>query len=477
MKVLHVAAELFPFVKTGGLADVLGALPQAIALEGADVRLLLPGFAAILSQLKNCSVVAQVGAMFGAAKVTLIKGSLPGNPLPVYVIDAPYFYVRGSANANPYTGPDGREWNDNAQRFALLGWVAAHIALGELDVAWRPEVLHAHDWHAGMACAYIAAHPEPKVTTVFTVHNLAYQGCFTSDDFFRLNLPSRFMHSNGIEFHGQLSFMKAGLFFADQITTVSPTYAREIATEQFGCGLEGLIRTRAANVSGILNGVDPLVWNPATDTAIAAHYSAESFAGKARCKAQLQRTLNLEASSAKPLFVMVSRLTSQKGFDLVLQALPELLAQGAQLAVLGSGDTDLESALTQAAAAHPSQVAVKLGYDEKFAHQMMAGADIVLVPSRFEPCGLTQLYALRYGALPLVRTVGGLADTVIHKKTGFTFGSATKEALVDAATTAIKTYAQAEIWHDMTVAGMQQDFSWADSAKQYLALYRGSVGE
>jgi starch synthase len=471
MKVLHVAAELFPFVKTGGLADVLGALPQAIALEGFDVRLLLPGFPAILSQLKNSSVVAQVGAIFGAAKVTLIKGQLPGNALPVYVIDAPYFYVRGSAGGNPYTDSNGHDWNDNALRFALLGWIGAHIALGELDSTWRPEVLHAHDWHAGMACAYIAAHPEPKLATVFTVHNLAYQGCFPSDDFFRLNLPSGFMNANGVEFHGQLSFLKAGLFFADQITTVSPSYAREIATEQFGCGLEGLIRTRAPSVSGILNGVDPLVWNPATDPALETNYSSDSLAGKARCKTALQRALHLEVSSDKPLFAMVSRLTSQKGFDLVLQALPQLLSQGGQLAVLGSGDADLESALTQAAAANPTQVAVKLGYDENFAHQMMAGADVMLVPSRFEPCGLTQLYALRYGTLPLVRTVGGLADTVVDGKTGFTFGPARQEALVGALTAAIKTYAATTAWQNMMKLGMQQNFSWADSAKRYSDLY------
>jgi starch synthase len=475
MKVLHAAAELFPFVKTGGLADVLGALPQAIALEGADVRLLLPGFPDILSKLENLSLIVEVGAVFGAARVTVLKGTLPGNALPIYVIDAPYFYRRTSTNGNPYTGLDGNEWSDNAQRFALLGWVAAHLALGELDSSWRPDVLHAHDWHAGMACAYIAAHPEPKVATVFTVHNLAYQGCFASEDFFRLNLPSRFMAPNGLEFHGQFSFMKAGLTFADRITTVSPSYAKEIATPEFGCGLDGVVRSRAAHVSGILNGVDPLVWNPMTDKANVASFSAESLAGKARCKMALQELLGLKASQKKPLFAMVSRLTSQKGLDLVIAALPALLAEGAQLAVQGSGDTELELALSQVASAYPSQVAVRLGYDEAFAHQMIAGADVMLVPSRFEPCGLTQLYALRYGTVPLVRSVGGLADTVIDGETGFTFGPATAEALIDAIVEATKIYATPKNWKKMMLAGMDQNFSWADSAQKYLALYKSLV--
>jgi starch synthase len=472
MKVLHAAAELFPFVKTGGLADVLGALPQAIALEGADVRLLLPGFPEILNKLENLSLIVEVGAVFGAARVTVLKGTLPGNTLPIYVIDAPYFYRRTSTNGNPYTGLDGHEWSDNAQRFALLGWVAAHLALGELDSSWRPDVLHAHDWHAGMACAYIAAHPEPKVATVFTVHNLAYQGCFASEDFFRLNLPSRFMAPNGLEFHGQFSFMKAGLTFADRITTVSPNYAKEIATPEFGCGLDGVVRSRATKVSGILNGVDPLIWDPATDKATAAKFSAEALSGKARCKMALQEALGLKASQKKPLFAMVSRLTSQKGLDLVLAALPALLAEGAQLAVQGSGDTDLELAFSQAAAAYPNQIAVRLGYDELFAHQMIAGADIMLVPSRFEPCGLTQLYALRYGTVPLVRSVGGLADTVSDGHTGFTFGPPTAEALVDAILEASKIYATPKNWKKMMLTGMDQNFSWADSAQKYLALYK-----
>jgi starch synthase len=481
MKVLHAAAEIFPLVKTGGLADVVGALPEALRAQGADVRLVLPGLPAIVQGVERQKVVCELGAMFGAGRVTLKLGRLAHNKVPAYVVDAPYLYQRPG---NPYLTPQGHEWPDNLQRFALLGWVAAHLAAGELDSHWTPDVLHLHDWHAAMACAYAVSHPGQCATTVFTVHNLAYQGLFDQADFHMLGLPARLLVPGGLEFHGQLSFMKAGLKYAQRITTVSPTYADEIATDQFGCGLDGVIRSRRAQVSGILNGVDGAVWNPAADALIAAPYGADALDGKALCKAALQRELGLNLDADAPLFGVVSRLTPQKGLDLVLAALPRLLEGGAQLAVQGNGDPALESAFAAAAAAHPGRVSVRLVYDEKLAHRIMAGADALLVPSRFEPCGLTQLYALRYGTVPVVRHVGGLADTVVDasgaalhedRATGFVFGPATSEALGEALERAIGAWRNRALWHQLMQRGMAQNFSWDAAASQYMALYRDAL--
>ena len=485
MKVLHAAAEVFPLVKTGGLADVLGALPEALIVAGADVRLVLPGLPAILKGMDALKVVGGLGAVFGAGRVTLRLGRMAHNQVAAYVIDAPYLYQRPG---NPYLAPNGHEWPDNLQRFALLGWVAAHLAAGELDPDWMPDVLHAHDWHTAMACAYVACHPATRAATVYTIHNLAYQGLFAQDDFHLLGLPSRLMVPLGLEFHGQLSFMKAGLKYAHRVTTVSPSYASEIATEPFGCGLDGVIRARGKDVSGILNGVDGAIWNPTTDHLIAAPYSLLATDGKALCKTALQQELGLTVEAGAPLFSVVSRLTSQKGLDLLIDALPSLLGVaepgGAQLVVLGNGDPALEAAFTDAAAMHPGRVAVRLAYDEALAHRIMAGADAILVPSRFEPCGLTQLYALRYGTVPVVRQVGGLADTVVDatqdallhdRATGFLFGPATPVALADALHQVISAYRQPALWRQIMARGMAQNFSWDVAAAHYMALYRDVV--
>jgi starch synthase len=481
VKVLQVAAEVFPQVKTGGLADVAGALPPALAREGADVRLLLPGLPAIADALSGARTVARVGPMFGAARVDLLHGRLQGSDLPAYVIDAPYLYRRPG---NPYLGPDGHDWPDNLQRFALLGWAGAHLAAGEIDPAWQPQVLHAHDWHAALACAYVAQHPPTTAGTVFTVHNLAFQGLFPIGDFGLLGLSHRALWPHGIEFHRQVSCMKAGLLFADRITTVSPTYAREIATPEFGCGLDGVLRDRSHDLRGILNGVDRDLWNPATDRWIAARYDAASLAGKSYCKASLQREFGLEPRADAPLFGIVSRLTQQKGLDLLLGALPALLSRGGQLAVQGTGDAALEAALRSAAAQHPQQVALHVGYDEARAHRLVAGADVIVVPSRFEPCGLTQMYGLRYGTLPLVRRVGGLADTVVDaddaalagdRATGFVFEHASAAALEGALLRAMTLYRDPPRWHAVVRRAMAQEFTWESAAREYLALYAAAI--
>lgn len=483
MRILHVGAEIFPLVKTGGLADVLGALPQALIEEGADVRLLLPGLPAITEAVLDQSVVCELGPCFGTARVTLRLGRMPESGVPVYIVDAPYRYRRPGS---PYQAGDGSEWLDNVQRFALLGWVAAQLAAGELDADWVPDVLHAHDWHAAMGCAYVAAHPPTRARTVFTVHNLAYQGLFPSADFNLLGLPASFMVASALEYHHQLSFMKAGLKFADRVTTVSPTYAAEMATTEFGFGLDGVIRGRGGDVSGVLNGVDGAVWDPASDTSLTERYSATALGGKAACKMALQQEHGLTPDPQAPLFGVVSRLTSQKGLDLVLSALPGLVRRGGQLVLQGSGDAVLEAAFLKAAQNHAGSVAVQIGYDETLAHRLIAGADAILVPSRFEPCGLTQLYGLRYGTLPVVRRVGGLADTVVDasddavqadRATGFVFDAATPAALDTAIQRALDAYADPARWQRLMLRAMAQDFSWRNAAQRYMALYRQLVPE
>lgn len=468
MKLLHVAAEVFPLVKTGGLADVVAALPVALAGRGADVRLLLPGLPPVLDGVQGARTVVDIGACFGALRARLLLARMPGSRLPVYIVDAPYLYRRGGS---PYQDSQGEEWPDNLQRFALLGWVAAHLAADDADPQWTPDIVHAHDWHAAMACAYMAEHAPTAAASVFTVHNLAFQGLFPMHDWAMLGLASRLMSPAGLEYHGQLSFMKAGLKFADRVTTVSPTYAREITTHEFGCGLDGVIRGRDGDVSGILNGIDCEVWNPAADPAIAARYDAERLGGKGTCRQALQRELGLDVDDAALLLTVVSRLTAQKGLDLVLAALPALVRQGVQFAVQGTGEPALEAAFRMAQQAHPGRVQVHVGYDEARAHRLVAGADLIAVPSRFEPCGLTQMYGLRYGTLPVVRRVGGLADTVADGSTGFVFDAATPAAFERAVQRALDTRRQAAAWVAMQREAMARPLQWSGPAQQYLELY------
>ena len=482
MKVLHVAAEVFPLVKTGGLADVVAALPVAQAELGADVRLLLPGLPPVLEGVQGARTVVDIGACFGALQVRLLLARMPGSPLPVYVVDAPYLYRRGGS---PYQDERGEEWADNLQRFALLGWVAAHLAANDADPQWAPQIVNAHDWHAAMACAYMAEHPATDAATVYTVHNLAYQGLFPMHDWAMLGLASRLMSPAGLEYHGQLSFMKAGLKFAGRVTTVSPNYAREIATPEFGCGLDGVIRGRGADVTGIINGIDPKLWDPAADPAIAARYDAERPTGKRECRHALQAELGLDHNDDALLLTVVSRLTAQKGLDLVLAALPDLLRHGVQFAVQGTGEPALEAAFRMAQQMHPGRVHVHIGYDEARAHRLIAGADAIAVPSRFEPCGLTQMYGLRYGTLPIVRRVGGLADTVVDadaaalatdRATGFVFDAATPKAFTEAVLRAAGVRRETATWQQLMTRAMAQPLQWTGPARDYLALYEQALG-
>jgi starch synthase len=482
MRVLYVTAELYPWVKSGGLGDVAAALPPALAAEGVDVRLLLPGFSGFLDAFHGIADVARLRTPFAAERVRVTRAALPDGKGLAYLVDQPALYDRPG---NAYADPGGSDWPDNHRRFALLGWIAAALARGA-DPQWRPDIVHGHDWHAGLAPAYLAAAPPDRgVGSVFTIHNLAYRGLFPAALFADLALPGGFLAVDGLEFYGDLSFIKAGLFYSDRLTTVSPTYAREIRTPAYGWGLDGLLRRRGDVLSGILNGVDPQVWDPAHDRALPLAYGvADAPSGKEAAKSALQARLQLDEQCDALVFGVVSRLTPQKGLDLLLAALPGLVESGGQLALVGSGDGWLEHGFAAAAAAYRGRVAVEIGYDEGLAHLIVGGADIILMPSRYEPCGLTQLYALRYGALPLVRRVGGLADTVVDATavtladgtaTGFAFDEETPRALRAAVERARTLFGQRELWQRMIRQAMTRDFTWAAAARQYLALYRGLV--
>ncbi len=478
MRVLQVCAEIFPLLKTGGLADVCGALPLALGRHGVEMRSLVPGFPAMKRGVVDAQPVATAFEMPDGAR--LLCGRLPSDGSPVYLIDAAHLFDR---DGNPYLGPDGHPYADNHRRFALLGRVAAQLADG-LDPAWSAQVVHGHDWHAGLAPAYLKAgqlyRGRRVAGSVHTVHNLAFQGTFPLDVLPGLELPSHFYQTHGLEFHHQVSFMKAGLFYADRITTVSPTYAIEIQGAEQGCGLDGVMRKRSADLSGILNGVDDAVWNPATDTLIPAHYSADDTAPKAACRAALQAEFGLAPQTGAPLFGVVSRLTEQKGFNLILSGLRELLARGGQLVVLGSGDPPLVAALQHAASANPGAIGVRIGYDESLAHRIVAGSDVIMVPSRFEPCGLTQLYGLKYGTLPLVRRVGGLADTVVDSSlenlgdglaTGFVFDRFDAGDFDAALRRAFALHRRPDDWRAVQKNAMAQAYDWDAAAAAYAALY------
>ena len=476
--VLAVASEIFPLIKTGGLADVTGALPAALAEIGVRVTTLVPGYPSVLDGLDGAEPLHRFAELFGGP-ARLLRGRVAG--LDLLAIDAPHLYARPG---NPYAGPDGRDWPDNAQRFAALGAVAAVLATGEVGSV-APDMVHAHDWQAGLALAYLHQRGR-RPGTVFTVHNLAFQGTYPPSLLAELGLPASAFAIDGIEFYGNLSFLKAGLFYADRITTVSPTYAAEIRTPEGGMGFDGLLRTRAAALCGILNGIDETVWNPAADPHIEAGFSVTRLARRTANKAALQARLGLTASPETLLFGVISRVTWQKGLDLLLADLPGLAGLGAQLALLGSGERGLEDGLAAAAAAHPGRLACVIGYDEALAHQIQAGADALLVPSRFEPCGLTQLCGLRYGALPVVARVGGLADTVIDANeaalaagsgTGVQFAPVTREMLAAAIQRTMALWREPATWRRLQRNAMRSDFSWRRSAARYAALYRVLLAE
>lgn len=480
-RVLFVSSEVHPLIKTGGLADVSGALPVALKALRCDVRIVMPAYKPVLERIDDAEEIAALDLPQAAGPVRILETRLPGTSVRVWLVDSPPHFLRGGG---PYGDPATGDWPDNGQRFTLFARAVERIARGTAGLSWEPAVVHCNDWQSGLVPALLALTP-PRPATVFTIHNLSYQGLFSWETFQSLDLPHSLWSMHSMEYYGNFSFIKGGIVHADMVTTVSPQYALEITTAEFGYGLEHLLRSREDRLVGILNGADYRQWNPARDPYIEHRYNAYSLAGKVRNKTALQARLGLPVDEDIPLLGTIGRLVEQKGFDLLLDALPPRLDRGeVQLVVLGTGDPALEERLRTMAAAWPNQVAAHLGYSEELAHQIEAGVDIFAMPSRFEPCGLNQIYSLRYGTVPLVRRTGGLANTVVDATpealragvaTGFVFEEATPAALAAALARALSCYRAPRTWKQLMFQGMQQDFSWRRSAQQYLSVYRQAL--
>ncbi len=477
MKILFVASEIAPWVKTGGLGDVAAALPAALRAEGVDVRVLVPAYPALKQAFPDACEIARPHWLGGQLPNCGIREAHTDDGLPLWLVDFPPFYDRAG---NPYSGPQGLDWPDNHLRFGLLSRVAAWIGSDVSTLDWHPDIVHCNDWQTGLAPVYLRYLPGAVAKSVVTVHNLAFQGRFARSTLAELGLPAHAWHVNGVESYGYLSFLKGALKHCDWITTVSPSYAREIQTDVEGMGLAGLLRQRTGELTGILNGIDLDAWNPATDPFIARNYDAAHLAAKAADKAALQLEMGLEDRTDLPLLGIVGRLTHQKGLDLVTEIAESLLAFPAQIVVLGSGEKTFEVAYRELAQRLPDQCAVRIGFDEGLAHRIEAGADMFLMPSRFEPCGLNQMYSLRYGTPPIVRATGGLADTVtdaIDEKigNGFVFAAANPAALLAAIQRAVDAWHEPKRWRRLQKNGMACNLGWTGPARQYAELYEQIV--
>jgi len=478
MNVLSVASECAPFVKTGGLADVVGALPKALQAHGVSMRTLLPAYPALRPQLQAGRELTSWSDCFGGpGRIVAVES----DQVDLLLLDAPHLFDR---TGNLYLDHTNSDWFDNHLRFAALSWAGAQIALHSID-GWLPDVVHAHDWQAGLVPAYLVNHSAPTPPVVTTVHNIAFQGSFDASTLPELRIDDALFTPEGVEFFDRVSFLKAGLQLADQITTVSPTYARELMRPEFGMGLEGVLQHRQNNFQGILNGIDLDVWNPGSDTHLIANYNVDTLEEKSRNRVAVAQRFGVEPDANKPLFCVVSRLTEQKGLDVLLECLPTLVNSGASLALLGTGDPTLERGFQIAAEQHPGRVGTIIGYDEGLSHLMQGGSDAILIPSRFEPCGLTQLYGLRYGTLPVVAQTGGLADTVIDANaaaintdsaTGILFSPVNAEALGAAIERTCELFENSAVWTTIMRRAMHHPVGWDQSAAAYARLYQSISG-
>lgn len=475
MHALSVASEAFPLVKTGGLADVVGALSGALRSHGVTVTTLMPAYPAVLASLQGGETLHRYSNLLGL-DAQLLASNVGGSSY--LLLDAPALFSRGGGL---YQGPDGKDWPDNWRRFAALGRVAADLASGVI-AGHNYEILHAHDWQGAMAPAYLkyAPGPGPRAASVMTIHNIAYQGHFDSSIFGRLGLPEHAFSISGVEYYGGVGFLKAGLASADKITTVSPTYAREIHEPAFGMGLDGLIRARTHDVLGILNGIDTQVWNPSTDPQLKATYDSATLHRRSQNRDAIEEIFALEREQG-PLFTIVSRLTWQKGMDVMVTQLDRLVEQGGRLALLGTGEKEIELEFQRAALRHPGRIGVQIAYDEGLSHLLQGGADAILLPSRYEPCGLTQLHGLAYGCIPVANRTGGLADTIIDATaenlasglaTGILFDAVTPQNIVHAIRRTVERFSRSDLWLQLQRQGMAADFSWTKSALRYAQLYR-----
>lgn len=480
MRLLFASPEIFPLSKTGGLGDVSAALPAALADFNVDVRLITPGFPKALATARKVKVIAPLGH---GQRGRLLLGEMPDSGLPVYLVDAPELYAR---NGGPYQDPDGLDWPDNAQRFALLCRLAVATACGRADPRWSADIVHANDWPTGLIPVMMPGVAGAQPATVFTIHNLAFQGLFPAAAMDLLSLPADLFHADGLEFYGRLSFLKAGVRFSDRVTTVSPGYAREILTVEHGAGFEGIMRSREPDLTGIMNGADLNVWDPAIDPNLPARFSAADFSGKLECKQRLQKEFGLRIDPHTPIVASMSRLTDQKMADIVATTVPAIVEAGAQFVLIGEGDQRIETEFARLGALHPGEVSIYIGYDEEMAHRIVAGADMLLTPARFEPCGLTAMYGSLYGTPPIGRRTGGLAATICDASpqairdataTGFLFDDVSAEGLLEGVYRALALYRRPLVWRQLQLHGMGRDFSWATSARRYLDLYSGLTGD
>jgi starch synthase len=471
-KILFVTSEAHPLIKTGGLADVSGSLPKALAELGEDVRLIMPNYQAIKTTEE---IYYKSTVRVNNTDVNILETRLPGTQVIVWLVECPEFF---DFPGNPYVDEQGNAWANSAERFALFCRIAVEVAMNRSYLEWTPDIVHCNDWQSGLVPALLSLEAT-RPATVFTIHNMAYQGIFPKATKVSLNLPKSLWNPDGIEFNGMLSFIKGGLAYADRITTVSPTYAQEIQTADFGYGLEGLLSHRNDVLTGIINGIDADQWNPETDAHICECYNISTLNKKQLNKTALQTRLSLPVDNI-PVFALISRLVEQKGIDLILECLPEMLTLPLQFVLLGSGNKSFEQQLSLFTETYPEKIAITIGYDEALAHLLEAGADIFLMPSRFEPCGLNQLYSQRYGTVPIVRKTGGLADTVVdtlpetlsnNTATGFVFNEATPGSLMETIKRALIVYSQPKTWKQLQTTGMKKDYSWTKSAKEYMALY------
>jgi len=480
LKVLQVSAEVHPLIKTGGLADIARALTEAQRGIGLDARLLMPAYRGIAQKISAKPVSRWFQPLLAADRVRLLKGHMPGSKVPVYLIDCPPLYDRPG---NPYSDHYGRDFWDNCIRFGVFSRVAALFGGPQSPDNWRADVVHCHDWHCGLAAAYLKFDTEATAAAVFTVHNLVFQGNFNRKVRKGLGIDSLAFHMDGLEFFGHLSFMKAGLYYADQLTTVSPTYAREIQTPDYGCAMEGLLKMRAAQLSGIINGIDTSEWNPATDPLISSRFDADELAARAGNTQALSERFGLDQTVNGPLFGMLGRMTPQKGWRALRDAAPAIIDEGARILAVGSGNAEYEIQLKELERRFPGRLAYHRGFSEEIAHQLMAGIDALLVPSTFEPCGLVQMYAQHYGAPPVAHRTGGLADTIAdadnHGKTaasGFLYEQPGPAGLLAGVRRAVEVFRDdPQRWQSLQRGGMGRDFGWRRSASRYLDIYQNAI--
>lgn len=478
MKLLSVASECAPFVKTGGLADVVGALAKVLGQHDVECRVLLPLYRQIAHLAEGAALVLDAGTHFGGPVRVLAKTEAD---VDLLLVEAPHLYDRAG---QIYLNESGRDWADNHLRFGLLSWLGAEIGRTGVTIDgadWRPDLIHAHDWQAGLTPVYAHQAGGAATPCVLTIHNIAFQGNFPASYMGELGLDPAGYQQDGFEYFGQISFLKGGLMQADRITTVSPTYARELMTEEYGMGLQGVLNARRDVLTGILNGIDTDIWNPATDPALAQPFTTRNLPKRTANKLDLLARFGLPEDADAPLFAVISRLSHQKGLDIALDALPGVLEKGARFVMLGSGDPELERGFADLARRYPDRAAVEFGFNEDLARQMQAGADAMLVPSRFEPCGLTQLCAMRYGAVPVVARTGGLADTIIDANeaalaqgcaTGVQFAPVNAGTFRDALDRTMALYADRKTWRKIVRNGMKHPVSWDQSAARMADLYR-----